>query len=165
MAEFSFLWPSNIPLCECTHTHSWPLNNMGLTAQVHLYADFFPISTWNTTWSKVGSWTNLNLRGVSVQFSSVQFSCSVVSNSLQPHEPPGLPVHHQLPEFTQTYVYWVGNAIQPSHPLSSPSPSTFNLSRCQGIFKWVNSSHEVPKVLEFQLQLQSFQWTPRTDLL
>ena len=78
---------------------------------------------------------------------------------------PGLSVHHQLPEFTQTHVHWVGDAIQPSHPLSSPSPPTFNLSQHQGLFQRVNSLHEVAKVLEFQLQHQSFQWTPRTDLL
>ena len=77
---------------------------------------------------------------------------------------PGLPVHHQLPEFTQTHVHWVHDAIQPSHLLLSPSPPTFNLSQHQGLFKWVSSSHQVTKVLEFQLQ-QSFQWTPRTDLL
>ena len=68
---------------------------------------------------------------------------------------PGLPVHRQLPEFTQTHVHWVGDAIQPSHPLSSPSPA-FNLSQNQGLFKWVSSSHEVAKVLEFQLQRQYF---------
>ena len=98
---------------------------------------------------------------------SVQFSHSVVSNSLRPmnHSTPGLPVHHQLPEFTQTHVHWVGEAIQPSHPLSSPSPPVLNLSQHQGLFKWVCASHQVAKVLEFQLQYQSFQWTPRTDLL
>ena len=78
---------------------------------------------------------------------------------------PGLPVHHQLLEFTQTHVYRVGDAIQPSHPLSSPSPLALNLSQHQGLFQWVSSSHQVAKVLEFQLQHQSFQWTPRTDRL
>ena len=78
---------------------------------------------------------------------------------------PGLPLHHQLPEFTQTNVHWVGDAIQPSHPLSSPSPPALNPSWHQGLFQWVNSSHEVAKVLEFQLEHQSFQWTPRTDFL
>ena len=78
---------------------------------------------------------------------------------------PGLPVHHQLPEFTQTHAHRVGDAIQPSHPLSSPCPPAPNPSQHQGLFQWVNSSHEVAKVLEFQLQHQSFQWTPRTDLL
>ena len=76
----------------------------------------------------------------------------------------GLPVHHQLPEFTQTNTHRVGDAIKPSHPLSSPSPPTFNLLQHQGLFKWVSSSHQVAKVLEFQLQYQSFQWTPRTGL-
>ena len=78
---------------------------------------------------------------------------------------PGLPIHHQLLEFTQTHVHWVGDAIQPSHPLSSPSPSTFNLSQHQGLFQCVCSSHQVAKVLEFQLQHQSFQWIFRTDFL
>ena len=77
---------------------------------------------------------------------------------------PGLPVHHQLLEFTQINVHWVGDAIQPSHPLASPSPPAFNLSQHQGLFQWVSSLHQVAKVLEFQLQHQSFQWTLRTDL-
>ena len=72
----------------------------------------------------------------------------------------GLPVHHQLLEFTQTHVHWVGDVIQPSHPLSSPSPPALNLSQHQNLFKWVSSSHQVAKVLEFQLQHQSLQWTP-----
>ena len=91
--------------------------------------------------------------------SSVQFSRSVVSNSLQPMDSstPGFPVHHQLLEFAQTHVHWVDDVIQPSHPLSSPSPSAFNLSQHQGLFQWVSSLHHVAKVLEFQLQHQSFQ--------
>ena len=78
---------------------------------------------------------------------------------------PGLPVHHQLPESTQTHVHWVGDAIRPSHPLSSPSPPALNLSQHQNLFKWVSSSHQMAKVLEFHLQYQSHQWTPRTDFL
>ena len=74
---------------------------------------------------------------------------------------PGCPVHHQLPEFTQTHVHWVSDAIQPSYPLLSPSPPALNLSQHQGLFQWVNTSHEVAKVLEFQPQHQSFQWTLR----
>ena len=74
---------------------------------------------------------------------------------------PGLPVHHQLLEFTQTHVHWVGDAIQPSHPLSSPS-LTFNPSQHQGLFQWVSSSHQA-KILEFELQNQYFQWIFRTD--
>ena len=78
---------------------------------------------------------------------------------------PGLPVHHQFPEFTQTHVHWVGDAIQPSHPRSSPSPPVLNLSQHQGLFQWVSSLHQVAKVLEFKLQHQSLQWTSKTDLL
>ena len=74
---------------------------------------------------------------------------------------PGFPVHHQLPEFTQTHVHRVSDAIQPSHPLSSPSPPAPNPSQQQSLFQWVNSSHEV----EFQLQHHSFQRNPRADLL
>ena len=98
------------------------------------------------------------------QFSSVTQSCLTPCDPIN-RSTPGLPVHHQLPEFTQTHVHWVGDAIQPSHPLSSPSPPAFNLSQHQGLFQWVSSLHQVAKVLEFQLQCQSFQWTPRTDLL
>ena len=75
---------------------------------------------------------------------------------------PGLPVHHHLPELTQTHVHWVGDAIQPSHPLSFPSPPTFNPSQHQGVFKWVSPLHQVAKVLDFQLMHQSFQWLFRT---
>ena len=71
---------------------------------------------------------------------------------------PGFPVHHQLLELSQTHVHWVGDAIQPSYPLSSPSPPAFNLSQHQGLFQWVSSLHQVAKVLEFQLQHPSFQW-------
>ena len=78
---------------------------------------------------------------------------------------PGFPVHHQLLEPTQTHVHHVGDAIQPSHCLLSPSPPTFNISQHQGLFQWVSSSHQVAKVLEFQLQHQSFQWIFRTDFL
>ena len=92
---------------------------------------------------------------------SVQFSRSVVSDSVTP----GLPVHHQHTELAQTHVHQVGDSIQPSHPLSySPLPA-FNLSQHQSLFQWVSSSHQVAKVLEFQLQHQSFQRIFRTDFL
>ena len=71
---------------------------------------------------------------------------------------PVFPIHHQLPELAQTHVHRVGDAIQPSHPLSAPSPPAFNLFQHLGLFKWVSSSHQVAKGLEFQLQHQSFQW-------
>ena len=98
-----------------------------------------------------------------VQFSSVAQSCPTLWDPMD-CSMPGLPVHHQLLEFTQTQVHQVGDAIQPSHPLLSPSPPAPNPSQHQCLFQWVNSSHEVAKVLEFQLQHQSFQWTSRTDL-
>ena len=100
----------------------------------------------------------------SVQFSSVAQSCLPLCDPMN-LSTPGLPVHHRFPEFTQIHAHQVDNAIQPSHPLSSPSPPAPNPSQHHGLFQWVNSSHEVAKVLEFQLQHQSFQWTPRTDLL
>ena len=86
-------------------------------------------------------------------FSSVQFSRSVVSTLCDPMNcsTPGLPVQHQLPEFTQTHVHRVSDAIQPSYPLSSSSSPALNPSQHQSLFQWVNSSHEVAKVLEFQL--------------
>ena len=84
----------------------------------------------------------------SVQFSSVAQLCLTLCDPMN-RSMPGLPVHHQLPEFTQTHVHQVGDAIQPSHPLPSPSPAP-NPSQHQGPFQWVNSSHEVAKVLEFQ---------------
>ena len=101
---------------------------------------------------------------ITQSFSSVAHSCPTLCDPVN-CSTPGLPVHHQLLEFTQTHIHQVGDAIQPSHPLSSPSPPAPNPSQHQSLFQWVNSSHEVAKVLEFQPQHQSFQWTPRTDLL
>ena len=100
----------------------------------------------------------------SVEFSSVTQLCPTLCNPMN-RRTPGLPVHHRLPESTQTHVHRVSDAIQPSHPLLSPSPPAPNPSQHQGLLQWVNSSHEVAKVLEFQLQHQSFQWIFRTDLL
>ena len=77
---------------------------------------------------------------------------------------PDFPVLYHLSEFAQTHVHCVGDAIQPSHPLSSPSPPAFNLSQHQGLFHWVSSLHQVAQVLEFPLQHHSFQWTLRSDL-
>ena len=100
-----------------------------------------------------------------MKFSSVQsLSCVWLCEPMD-CSTPGLPVHHQLPEITQTHVHWVSDATQPSHPLSSPSLPALNLSQHQGLFKWVISSYQVAKVLEFQLQHQSFQWIFRTDFL
>ena len=98
------------------------------------------------------------------QFCSVTQSCLTLCDPMN-YSTPGLPVHHQLPESTETHVHWVGDAIQPSHPLLSPSPPALNLSQRQGLFKRVSSSHEAAKVLELQLQRCFFQGNPRVDLL
>ena len=97
----------------------------------------------------------------SIHFSSVAQSYQTFCDPIDCSTPDFL-VHHQIPELTQTHVHWVSDAIQPSHPLSSPSPPTFNLSQHQGLFQWVSSSHQMARVLEFQLQHQSFQWILKT---
>ena len=91
-------------------------------------------------------------------------SCPTLCNPMK-CSTPGFPILQHLLEFTQTNVHWVGDAIQPSHPLSSPSPPAFNLSQHQGLFQWFSSLHQVTRVLELQLQHQSFQWIFRFDFL
>ena len=105
----------------------------------------------------------------SVQFSSVAQSCLTFCNPMNRHTS-GLPVHHQLPEPAQTHVHWVGDAIQPSHPLSSPSPPSLNLSQNQGLFTWVSSSHQVVKYWSFSFNISPTNEHPglitfRMDLL
>jgi len=99
----------------------------------------------------------------SVQFSSVAQSCPTLCDPMN-HNTPGFSVHHQLLESTQAHVYRVDDAIQPSHPLSSPSPSAFSLSQHQGFFQWVSSPHQVAKALEFQLPsvlpMNTQDWSP-----
>ena len=99
-----------------------------------------------------------------VQFSSVTQSCLTFCDPVN-RSMPGLPVQHQLPEPTQTHVHWVGDAIQSSHLLSSPSPPAFKLSQHQGLFQIVSYLHQVAKVWELQLHHQSFQWIFRDDFL
>ena len=99
-----------------------------------------------------------------LQFSSVAQSCPTLCDPMN-RSMQGLPVHHQLPEFTQTHIHRVSDAIQPSHPLSSPSPPAPNPSQHQSLFQWVNSLRETAKVLEFQLHHHSLQRNPRADLL
>ena len=143
---------------------------------VWLKSMVFPtISTYNQSvqslshvWPFVTPWTTacqayLLIYVIYIQFSSVTQSCLTLSGPMD-CSTPGFPVHRQLLECTQTHVHRVGDAIQPSHPLSSPS-LTFNLCQHQGLFKWVSSLHQVAKVLEFQLQHQCFQWIFRTDFL
>ena len=113
---------------------------------------------------------SLNIRSKSAHgglpwtVSSVAQSCPTLWDPMD-CSMPGFPVQHELPELTQTHVHWVGDAIQPFHPLLSPSPPAFNLPQHQGLFQWVGSSNQVAKVLEFQLQHQSFQWIFRIDFL
>ena len=99
-----------------------------------------------------------------LQFGSVTQSCATLWDPMD-CSMPGFPVHHQLLEYVQTHVHRVDHAISPSHPLSSPFPPAFNLSQHQGLFKWVSSSHQVAKLLEFQPQHQFYQWMFRTDFL
>ena len=117
----------------------------------HCQADSLPLS-------HLGNPINM------IQFSSVAQSCPTLCNPMN-CSTPGLLVHHQLREFTQTHVHRVSDAIQPSHPLSSPSPPAPNPSQHQSLFQCVNSLHEMANVLQFQLQHQSFQRTPRANLL
>ena len=126
---------------------------------------------WIMLWWTWGVWISLHDLTLSsfgwcyiFQFSSDAQSCPTLCDP-KDCSIPGLPVHHQLLEPTQTHVHWISDAIQPAHPLSLPSPPALNLSQHQGLFKWVSSLYQVAKVLEFQLQHQSFHWTPRTDLL
>ena len=141
-----------------THTHTPPrMKNMdfGVRLGLNSWHDLANLKLWQLK--------SFYFFPLSLQFSSVAQSCPSLCDPMN-RSTPGLPVHHQLPEFTQTHVHRVSDAIQPIHPLLSPSP-TFNLSQHQGFFKWVSSSHQVAKVLEFQLQHQSFQWIYRTDFL
>ena len=121
-----------------------------------------PLEMGKATYS--GLENSMDCMSSSVQFSSVTQSCLTLCNPTD-CSTPGLPVHHQLLEFTQTHVHWVRDVIQPSYPLSSPSPPAFHLFQNQGLFKWVSSSHQVAKVLELELQHQSFQWLFKTDFL
>ena len=132
-----------------------------LTHQLLILSIPSPLKKWLFHWFE----KSILASSASVQFSSVQSLSHVWLCDPMNRSSPGLPVHHQLLEFTQSHVHQVGDTIQPSHPLSSPSPPALNLSQHQGLFQWVSSSHQVAKILEFQLQHQSFQWTPRTDLL
>ena len=154
------------PSCAC------PLKNVGETLKEVLLAPPDEI-----VWSSHSKWLFscylfillhqplLHPHDYPIPLITSSISCSVVSCDPMDCSTRGLPVHYQLPEFTQTHVHRVSDAIQPSHPLSSPSTPALSLSQHPGLFKWVSCLHQVAKVLEFQLQHQSFQWTPRTDLL
>ena len=119
--------------------------------------------TWSSRTPKINLWW---LKLDSIQFISVAQSCPTLHDPMD-CSTPNLPVHHQLPEFTQTHLCWVGDAIQPSHPLSSPSPSAPNPSQHQSLFQWVCSLHEVAKVLSIivsasasVLPMNTQDWSP-----
>ena len=112
------------------------------------------ISYSPTLYQSYFSWTEPFWKA---QFSSVAQSCLTFCDSMD-CSTPGLPVHYQLPEFTQTHVHWVAEAIQPFYPLSSSPPPAFNLSQHQGLFPQISCSRQMTKILEFQLQHQSFLW-------
>ena len=131
-----------------------------------LFQQWYIYPEWNSTgskrvWTVCQVWARVHTGWSWHQskLNSVAQSCPMLC------DPNGFPVHCQLLEFTQTYIHQVGDATQPSHTLSSPSPPTFNLSQYQGLFQWVSSLHQVAKGLEFQLQHQSVQWIFRTDFL
>ena len=177
------------PFC---HQHSRSYSRMCIYNDIYIHAapgwaGWMASSTqWTWAWVNSGRWWRTRKPGVlqslglqsqhylateqqqqihcSVQFSSVAQLCLTLCDPMD-CSTPGLLVQHQLQEFTQTCVHWVSDAIQPSCPLSCPSPPAFSLSQHQDLFKWVSSSHQVAKVLEFQLQHQSFQCIFRTYFL
>ena len=176
--------------CYVLPVHSWIIFSY-LTSFNDIYLNFFLQSTWfisfwllftpsfvlsfylelssDVHWSLVDFFVKVGYEKLTGDPDSrlLLFSHSVVSHSLWPQDcsTPRFPVLHHLPEFAQTHVHWVGDDSQPSHPLSSASPPAFSLSQHQGLFQWLSSLHQVDKVLELQLQHQSFQWIFRTDFL
>ena len=147
------------PLCPSypwLHHRKPTMKNKGLGTPVFIAALYSIAKTWNQPkcpsteeWIKK-MWYMYKME-YSVEFSSVAQSCPSLCDPMG-CSMPDLPVHHQLQEFTPAHVHWVGDGIQPSHPLSSPSPPAFNLSQYQGLFQWVSSLHQVAKVLKCQLQ-------------
>ena len=135
--------------CLCS-SHDLHCHSSGSIASSRVQSTHLWVYKWMSL-SEVPALLHRHFFGLwKIQFSSGTQSCLTLCNPMN-HSTPGLPVHHQLPEFTQTHVHQVSDAIQPSHPLSSPSPPAPNPSQHQSLFQGVNSSHEVAKVLEFQL--------------
>ena len=146
--------------------YSSPVLSLGNQTLLHSHSEYVSsLSSWLLFHCHNMALEALGITSISsVQFISVAQSCPTLWDPMN-RSMPGFPIHHHLLEFTQTHVHRVGDAIQPSHPLLSPFPPALNPSQNQGLFQWGNSSNEVAKVLAFQLQHQSFQWTPRTGLL
>ena len=140
--EYQATWPASWEICMQVRKQHLELDMEQQTGS-KLGKEHVEVVYWHPAY--------LTYMQSSVQFSSVSHLCPTVCNPMD-WSTPRLPVHHQLPEFTEIHVHWVSDAIQPSHPLSSPSPPALNLSHHQGLFKWVNSSHQAAKVLEFHMQ-------------
>ena len=162
---------SVVPFSSCPQTlpasESFPMSQLfawgGQSIRVSALASVLPKNTQGWSPLEWTGWISLQSKGLSRVFSSItaqkhQFFGTQLSSQSNSH------IYHQLPT-TQTHVHWVGDAIQPSHPLLSPSPPTLNLSQDESLLKWISSSHQVAKVLEFQLQHQSHQWIFRMDFL
>ena len=132
-----YMWPS---FCECASLNLCSIKAHVLKMLGDTFERHFGVSGVGHHFRIISS----------VQFSSVDQSCPTLCDPMN-RSMPGLPVHHQLPEFTQTHIHRVSDAIQPSHPLLSPFPPASKPSQHQSLFQWVSSSHEVAKVLEFQL--------------
>ena len=142
------------------HKPFWSICDISSTLLIHFSKNTLITVTNYTHWGNKSSLLQLSTYfhfeiflhylKTQFQFSTVAQSCPALCNPME-CSTPGLPVHHQFPEFTQTHVHWVGDAIQPSHPLSSRSPPTFNLSQHQGLFQWVSSSH--PKYWSFSFSI------------
>ena len=143
--------------------NSWDLEGFGLTS-IYLYSDMLSMDKPCQEIRSGHAIHKSKNRSGCLCCCSVTQLCPTLCNPMNCNTP-GLLVLYYLPQFAQTHVHWHSDTIQPSHPLSSPSPLSFNLSQHQGLFQWIGSSHQVAKVLGLQLQHQSFQWIFRTDFL
>ena len=148
----SFLINFEIKMCDTSNFIFLPEDCCGY---LESFSNLLSLVLWSLHFMLICA-LKVEISHVGISVSSVAQSCRTLCNPMD-CSTPDLPVHHQLPEFTQTHVHWLSDAIQPCHSLSSPSSPTFNLSQHLGLFKWVSSLHQVAKVLEFQLQHQFFQ--------
>ena len=162
--RFSPLYPQCSLMFEDTSQHGYCIQQQNTVEWVQALSCVPDVEFWlwhlPLSWGSKGDDRDSDFKSSlsGFQFSTVAQSCPTLCDPTD-CSTPGLSAHHQLLEFTQIHAHWVGDAIKPS------DPPTFNLSQHQGLFKWVSSLLQVAKILEFQLQHQTFQWTPRTDLL
>ena len=162
---FSFMVGPNYPLA-CKLYMFYP-NRLNYRIYLHLTINndsYFSVRLWLLCFIYLTLKKNLNQWKLICYYCSVTQSCPTLCDPMDCSTPGSLVLHYLL-EFAQTHVHWISDAIQPFHPLLSPSPPAFNLSQHQGLFKWIRSSHQVAEVLEFQLQHRSFQWIIRIDFL